>query len=62
MRKINMKKNDNIRIQNKVRKIELDSDQLPILIVLKSKNSSKEYVLKTNKQGNGIFLNRREDL
>jgi hypothetical protein len=40
--------------------LKLNIEQLPILIEIKIEGKAKQYVLKTNKDKNGIFINKVE--
>jgi len=45
----------------KIKSIELNEDELPIIIQFKHKGLQKNYVLKTNKEGCSLFINKIED-
>ncbi len=41
-------------------KITIDIEKLPMIIELKIKGMSKDYILKVNKEKTGVFLNKKE--
>lgn len=41
-------------------KLKIDIQKLPLIIELEFKGNKKEYVVKPNKNNNGIFLNLKE--
>lgn len=41
-------------------KLKLDIQKLPMIIELETQDGKKEYVVKPNKNNNGIFLNLKE--
>jgi hypothetical protein len=40
--------------------IEIDYRELPLLVKFKGRQCEKKYILKTNKEKSGIFLNKKE--
>lgn len=41
-------------------KLKIDIQKLPMVIELETQEGKKEYVVKSNKNNNGIFLNLKE--
>ena len=44
----------------KTEKLKLNLEKLPMIIELEIKGIKKNYVIKTNKDKNGIFINKLE--